>query len=135
MSFLEASEPELSTLEEFKSADAHSDARESGRVYSVETISLEALLDQYSAPKMIDYLSIDSEGSELSILESLDFNKYQFRVITCEHNFTSARDDIFEFLESQGYRRVLTEASRWDDWFVSSSVPSLDALLRPRRKD
>ena len=127
MSFLEAPEAELSTLEEFKSVDGHSDTRESGRVYSVETISLEDLLDHYSAPKVIDYLSIDTEGSELPILESLDFNKYQFKVITCEHNLTPAREDIRQLLESRGYRRVFTEVSRWDDWYVMSQIPRAHA--------
>ena len=85
---------------------------------SVETISLVDLLKKYNAPKHIDYLSIDTEGSEFDILENFDFNTYSFSVITCEHNYTPMRDKIYDLLTSKGYERKLTEVSRWDDWYI-----------------
>ncbi len=89
-----------------------------GKRYQVTTISLLDLLDLYNAPKNIDYLSLDTEGSEYEILKAFDFNKYRFNVITCEHNFTSMRDKIYNLLTSNGYKRKLTEISRVDDWYV-----------------
>jgi FkbM family methyltransferase len=44
----------------------------------VETISLTDLLDLYKAPAFIEYLSLDTEGSELEILKGLDHTKYTF---------------------------------------------------------
>ena len=76
------------------------------------------MLETYQAPKTIDYLSIDTEGSEYEILKAFDFDKYKFRVITCEHNFTSMREKIYDLLISKGYQRKLTSISRVDDWYI-----------------
>lgn len=122
LAFNEVDVAELSTLNAFSHIDSHSDARLSGKVYEVETISLRDLLLHYSAPKVIDYLSIDTEGSELSILSSFDFQEYSFKIITVEHNGTSARKEIFEVLSSHGYVRILRRSSRWDDWYVLPEV-------------
>ena len=89
-----------------------------GNRYKVKTISLLDLLETNQAPKTIDYLSIDTEGSEYEILKAFDFDKYKFRVITCEHNFTSRREKIYDLLISKGYQRKLTNISRVDDWYI-----------------
>ena len=34
----------------------------------------------------IDYLSIDIEGGEMDVLESIDFSKYKIKVISVENN-------------------------------------------------
>lgn len=89
--------------------------------YEVDTISLNDLIDEVDAPEYIDYLSIDTEGSELEILESIDWTARQFGVVTVEHNHKPYRDDIQRLLESVGYEKVWTEISRNEDWFVLSS--------------
>lgn len=118
LSFNETNELELSTIDIFSDSDGHAGARERGQVYEVETVSLLDLLQSHSAPKIIDYLSIDTEGSELEILGSFDFARYSFRVITVEHNFTPQRTKIKRLLEKRGYRRVHEDVSQWDDWYV-----------------
>ncbi len=118
LEFNETSEAELSTIERFSNSDSHAHVRESGKRYSVETLSLNDLLVKYDSPEIIDYLSIDTEGSEYEILECLDFDKWKFRVITCEHNYTPNRQKIEELLNRNGYKRVLTEISKFDDWYV-----------------
>ncbi len=42
----------------------------------VKTITMNDLLDYYNAPNFIEYLSLDTEGSEYEILKNCDFNKY-----------------------------------------------------------
>lgn len=121
LSFRDASAAEFSTVAEFASADHHAKLREGGKEYKVTTISLNDLLAKYNAPETIDYLSIDTEGSEYEILSGFDFSRHQFRVITCEHNFTPTREKIFGLLTRHGYRRCFEEASRWDDWYVRLS--------------
>ena len=86
----------------------------------VETVSLNDLLNTYNAPKNIDYLSIDTEGSEYEILEAFDFSKYRISIITCEHNFSKKREKIFKLLNKNGYQRVFQGLSRWDDWYIKS---------------
>lgn len=108
----------LSTISSFSSVDFHRDARKVGKTYEVETISLNDLLEKYSAPRQIDYLSIDTEGSEFEILNALDLNKYQFNVITCEHNFTRMRRDIHALLSRNGYVRKYVRLSQIDDWYT-----------------
>lgn len=118
LEFNETLMPELSTLEIAKPDDEHSVARINGKKYQVETISLEDLLKFHDAPKHIDYLSIDTEGSEFDILNAFDFSAYKFSVITCEHNHTSARWKIKALLESKGYENVHDGISDCDDWYV-----------------
>jgi hypothetical protein len=86
----------------------------------VETVSLIDLLNTYNAPKNIDYLSIDTEGSEYEILEAFDFSKYRISIITCEHNFSKKREKIFKLLNKNGYQRVFQGLSRWDDWYIKT---------------
>ncbi len=118
LTFSEVAAPELSTLQSFKDSDLHKEVRRNSTNYNVKTVSLGDLLTEHGAPEEIDYMSIDTEGSELEILEALDFNRWRFRIITCEHNFTPARERICDLLMKNGYDRVLSHVSHFDDWYV-----------------
>ena len=114
--FYESDSPELSTISGLEKSD--SNIRKLKDSYSVETVSLNDLLSHHKAPKVIDFLSIDTEGSELSILESFNFNNYKFAIIVCEHNFTQNREKIFTLLNANGYKRVWHEFTQFDDWYI-----------------
>lgn len=116
--FTEPEAAELSTIRNYAGLDEHAAARFFGKIYEVNTISLLDLLKKYNAPKEIDYLSIDTEGSEFDILNAFDFDAYKIKVITCEHNYTPMREKIFDLLSSKGYTRKYTEISYFDDWYV-----------------
>lgn len=109
---------ELSTINSFSSTDFHRETRKAGRTYDVETISLNDLLAKHNAPQLVDYLSIDTEGSEFEILSSFDFSRHCFSVITCEHNYTPVRQEICSLLARNGYVRKYQELSDCDDWYV-----------------
>jgi FkbM family methyltransferase len=113
--------PELSTIAAFSSSDGHANFRNSGTVYLVPTVSLEDLLKRHGAPRAIDYLSIDTEGSEFSILEGFPFAEWPIKVITVEHNYTPARNQIAGLLHGSGYKRKFEGLSQWDDWYVLDS--------------
>lgn len=115
--FCETEQGEFSTALSLASLDRHAAQREAAVVYPVETISLTALLQKYSAPDRIDYLSLDTEGSELEILETFDFRRYDVRCITCEHNFTPKREGIYRLLARHGYSRKYENLSCFDDWY------------------
>ena len=108
------SHKQLSTIDSF----SNEKYQKKEKRYKVKTISLLDLLDKYEAPKSIDFLSIDTEGSEYEILRAFNFNKYKFRVITCEHNFSPIREKIYHLLTNNGYKRKLTAISRVDDWYI-----------------
>lgn len=73
-------------------------------IIKVKTKKLTTILDEIKAPSFIEYLSLDTEGSEYEILKAHDFNKYIFGYISVEHNHIEKnRKLIRELLESKGY--------------------------------
>jgi FkbM family methyltransferase len=100
------------------SVDKHGERRAAyaaaGHVGRVATVSLDDFLRSHRAPYDIDYLSIDTEGSELEILAAFPFDRWDVRLITVEHNYTSQRQSIFDLLSRLGYQRTERE---WDDWY------------------
>jgi|TARA_R100000742_G_C4273412_1_gene92962 FkbM family methyltransferase len=114
---------DYSTIDKYIDSDQHAEIRkglkkEEGKRYKVITLSLGDLLKKYNAPSTIDYLSIDTEGSEYEILKAFNFTKYKFNIITCEHNHTPNREKIYELLVKNGYKRKSTEKSKQDDWYI-----------------
>lgn len=86
----------------------------------VETITFSQLCVLYALPSYIEFLSVDIEGGELEIFQSIDFNAHRFGLITFEHNMNQdARRAIGVILTEHGYR--LLEAWEYDDLYVSSS--------------
>jgi hypothetical protein len=108
-----------STVEDF--ATIGRAKRKSWRKYTVNTISLLDLLKQHNAPTHIDYLSLDTEGSELEILQGFDFTQYEFGCITVEHNQRpDYREQIRLLLNSNGYYtpKKCENLFLWDDCYV-----------------
>lgn len=64
----------------------------------IEAKKFESVVDR----KQIDFLSIDTEGSELQILERINFNEYDIKVICIENNFFEERFN--EFFKERGYK-------------------------------
>lgn len=52
----------------------------------------------------IDYLSLDTEGNELEILQSIDFSKIHIHVISVENNYHDPAIKLL--LESKGFHYV-----------------------------
>lgn len=63
-------------------------------------ISLSQLLKEHHAPRVVDYLALDTEGSEKSILGAFDFDEYQINAISIEG------DACTEILTAAGYTEV-----------------------------
>jgi FkbM family methyltransferase len=118
--FSETSDAEFSTVSEFiERPDGHAHARTNATSYEVQTVSLADLLTEHQAPPRIDYLSVDTEGSEQEILHAFDFDTWRFNAITVEHAFvTDRRCFIHDLLSRRGYQRVYLGASEFDDWYI-----------------
>lgn len=122
LEFLESDEKELSTIESFSSSDSYRKIRKRGHSYMVETISLEDLLLQNKAPMIIDFLSIDTEGSEFSILRDFPFDKYKFNCVVIEHNFGPHKSDILDIFLRAGYLPICESVSAQDFWFIPIDI-------------
>ena len=102
--------------------DAHKSIVDKNKTsIKVKTISLLDVLDNSNAPQFIEYMSLDTEGSELEILKNFDFDKYTFGLIDVEHNYVEPRrTEIKNLLLSKGY--IYKGENHWDDMYKHSSV-------------
>jgi FkbM family methyltransferase len=116
--FTETSVGELSTISSFMKSDANRFLRKNSGTYQVETVSLYDLLLTHNAPKYIEFLSVDTEGSEFEILKDFPFDEYKFGLICVEHNYTSNREKLHDLLAGKGYERIYTSYSAFDDWYL-----------------
>ncbi|MCC5972806.1 MAG: FkbM family methyltransferase [Rubellimicrobium sp.] len=122
IAFLPTEMGELSRIRDIVPADSHElyGGRDiaPGAEVMVETISLNDLLTEARAPREIDFLSVDTEGSEFEILQAFDFDRWRFGAICVEHNGTALRTKLFDLLTKNGYRRKFEAFSAYDDWYV-----------------
>lgn len=79
---------------------AHGDSME---IIQVQTITLEELLKKYNRTE-IDYLSVDTEGSEYSILSNIDFEKIYIKCISVENNYNDNK--IEDLLRSKNFEKI-----------------------------
>jgi len=121
LKFVETEIGELSTIQGFGESDGLVSSRQEAEYYEVESVSLEDLLKYHNAPRHIDFLSVDTEGSEFEILNAFNFSAYSFGLIVVEHNYTESRDKVFELLTANGYTRIHENLSDFDDWYVQAT--------------
>ena len=66
----------------------------------VSTRTLNDILQEVNTPKLIDFLSLDVEGSELEVLNGIDFKIYNFKFILVE---SRNDDEIVKYLSNKNY--------------------------------
>jgi FkbM family methyltransferase len=103
--------------------------KENANTFDVKTISLKDLLDNNNAPQYVEFLSVDTEGSEFKILDAYDFSR-EFGLITVEHNHTENKVLIENLMKEKGYIQILHNKSKHDSWFVSKNI--FDRILSRR---
>jgi FkbM family methyltransferase len=118
LKFLSPDDPELSGLSAASGHDHYAERRAAGDSFDVTTISLNDLLQAHDAPRVIDYMSIDTEGSEFEILETFDFGRHDVTLFSIEHNNTVNEMKIDQLMLANGYVRRFPEFSQWDAWYV-----------------
>jgi FkbM family methyltransferase len=108
----------LSGIAKHAFSDRHAQLRSrDSDVITVDTLTLNDLLRNYGAPNKVDYISIDTEGSEFEILAAFDFDAFDVRLFSIEHNFTPREVDTDKLMRRHGYRRVYRRASFFDAWY------------------
>ena len=119
MTFRATEMAELGGLESTLPQDGNTRNRSAYLPIEVETVTLADLLVHHGSPSAIDFLSIDTEGSELAILSEFFHvsRPYSFGLIAVEHNHTPAKAALHELLTSHGYELRFPNLSRWDSWY------------------
>ena len=74
----------------------------SSEIIEVNTKRLETILDENNI-KHINYLSIDVEGAEFSVIKSINFNKVFIDIIGFENNYNDTSVPIVKYLEEKGF--------------------------------
>ena len=88
------------------------------KIKKIKTEKLSDILEEHNITH-IDFLSIDTEGSEIDILSTVDFNKVNIDVITIEDNYNNP---IYtSFFTEKGYKLVkITHCDK-----IFSKIPTL----------
>jgi FkbM family methyltransferase len=83
----------------------------------MKAVRLQTLFDKYSITD-VDLISIDVEGAEMQVLNSIDFNKMNIKCFLIENNY--GLDKETEFLVSKGYK--LLGNIQWDAVFIKNEI-------------
>jgi FkbM family methyltransferase len=74
----------------------------------------EVLDTEFEEIEEIDFISIDTEGTEIEVLKGIDFNKYKIKLLVVENNYN---DSIIEdYLREFGY--VKQERYKINDFYL-----------------
>lgn len=128
LDFFVSESGELSTLDAFRRSDekgmsGNTDARnKKGYVHPVQTISLNEVFQTHLDGAPVDYMSVDTEGSELVILQEFDFARFGPQVVTVEHNFTALEPKLDALFAKNGYVRRFKGHTQFDAWYVRESA-------------
>ena len=66
---------------------------------SVQSTTLTKILDEVSAPNLIDFFSLDVEGFEDQVIKGINFNKYNFKYFLIE----TKNEKVINFLFNKNY--------------------------------
>lgn len=81
---------------------------------SIKCENLSTILDEFNIRK-IDYCSIDTEGAELQIVKSIDFEKYDISAFSIE----KGNKEVTRYLKSKGYRCA---KSMVDNFYIKNGI-------------
>jgi FkbM family methyltransferase len=70
----------------------------------VQCVTLTTMLEQHGAPNTIEFLCLDVEGAEYSILAAHNFSKFVFLAIEVEYKTPQRRSYLERLLKLRGYR-------------------------------
>ena len=95
------------------------------------TVDLKSLLEAHNLPKQIDYLQLDIDPAHntFKVLEGIDFNELEFKVITYEHDFyvdqnEDLRKRARDIFYKNGYHLLAANISPdnnspYEDWWIN----------------
>ncbi len=94
------------------------------KILKLKTKTLESILTECNAPKIIDYLSFDVEGAETRILRDFPFDKYIFLAATIER----PTPELNKLLFGNGY--VFVKNAQMDSFYVHETIPNIESIKK-----
>lgn len=113
------------TLSSFKEEDALKMARRHNltlETIKVETQPLRDILSDHLKNRHIDFMSVDTEGLDLQVLQSNDWHEFRPSVLLVEMNNEYAH--ILKYLSEQSYLLILNNS--WNGLFVDQKTSDAD---------
>lgn len=71
----------------------------------IPTLRLESVLQKHARNKSIDFMNIDTEGTELSVLKSNDWKRFRPKLLIIEIVHFD-REEIIQYLKTQNYTLI-----------------------------
>lgn len=68
----------------------------------IDVLTLNSVLERYKSIDKIDFVSIDTENTELSVLKGFDINKWKPKLFVIENNFNEPY--LGDYLKDFGYK-------------------------------
>jgi FkbM family methyltransferase len=84
--------------------DSHSHLITNSTKIMANVRSLNSLLSELNFPKVIDFISIDTENTELDVLKGLDLNVYDVKLFVVENNYNEPFCE--NYLLQYGYKKI-----------------------------
>ncbi len=85
------------------------------KLIEVECFTVNDVLEKHGIYS-VDYLSLDTEGGELEILQSIDFDRFYIYAISVENNYKSKK--MRRFLKSKGF--MLVKILNVDELYINT---------------
>jgi hypothetical protein len=106
--------------------------------------SIPDILKNNNVPKVIDYLSIDTDPANSPTVKAFPFDEYEFKIATIEHDKCASgpveQTIIYEYLKSVGYTRLCvdiptfnTTYAFFEDWWVNKKYFEDDKIFFENR--
>lgn len=80
-------------------ASSYNNKKSKFNIVSVNSKTLTKILDEVSAPNLVDFFSLDVEGFEEQVIKGINFNKYNFKYFLVE----TKNEEVINFLIKKNY--------------------------------
>lgn len=97
----------------------------------VTKVDWSALLAEFKAPPVIDYISMDTDAANTELVKRFPFDKYQFKVMTFETDIYQGDDSRKRACQEAlapypQYAPLLEDAKvdglEWEDWWINRDL-------------
>jgi len=112
----------IGTLPEYIDGDFHGKQRmkllSREKLIIIEKKSPRTFVETVINGRKIDFLTVDTEGSEWEIIKNWPFELCKPHAICVEVNNRTWKPELTSFLISHGYSQKMDKISKFDSWFI-----------------